>query len=334
MQVSVICPVFNSDPLLLSAAVRTVLDQAGSHEIELILVDDGSTNQETRKSLAAISDGDRRVKVLLQQENGGPGQARTAGISSANFNWIGFIDSDDLWPPNKLQKAGEALQKAPDTRWIGGRHNILSIDGLQHTSPPLTEICKSSQSLNASSCKLSKPDLTKALINRMPPLGASLLRKDLFVAAGGFDPRLRYGEDWLLYLRLSNMEDLEFFEETTYILRRQRSSMMWSSGRMSAQFALSARLARRDPALRHIKPELRWFHYNNYKDIAMNNALNGKKIKGLLFALHALSVDPREIKDLLIYAGALVSKDKTLSEKLKYYSSANQVILADISGTS
>ena len=117
----------------------------------------------------------------------------------------------------------------------------------------------------------------------------------------------------------------------TYMLRRQGASMMRSPGRMSARFSHSGRAARRDPLLGFVKRELQWFQYGLFKDLAMNNALNGRKLQGLFYALRALLVDPREVGDLLLFLRQLPSHGPALADGLRSYSTAEQVILAHIS---
>ncbi len=105
---------------------------------------------------------------------------------------------------------------------------------------------------------------------------------------------------------------------------------MHSLGRLSAELARSAHIARRDPMLRAIRQELRWFNYNTYKDTAMNNALNGRKSKGLYFALRALLIDPRELGELLLFSRLLPRNGPALADGLRRYSTTEQVILANM----
>jgi glycosyltransferase involved in cell wall biosynthesis len=329
LDTSVICPVFNTDPVLLKAAIRSVLDQSGSHALELIVVDDRSTRAETHAVLRDAAASDSRVRVLYQSRNTGPGQARAAGISQAAYDWIGFIDSDDLWPKSKLDQARAALQERPDSRWIGGNYATLFPDGEQRPARRLTPPSPATEA-GPSVHRLAAPDLTRLLIGDWLPLGVSLVRKDLIAAVGGFNPRLLYGEDWLLCLRLSTLAPMDFLETPTYVLNRRGASMMHSTGRLSAELARSARMARRDPTLRPVRRELRWFCYNTYKDAAMNNALNGRKLKGLSFALLALSVDPRELRDLLLFLRLLPANGRALAEGLRRYSTSEQIVLAQL----
>ena len=172
-----------------------------------------------------------------------------------------------------------------------------------------------------------------ALVSGWLPLGASLLRKDLLTEAGGFDLRLTYGEDSAACLRMSALAPMDYIETVAYVLRRQGHSMMRSFGRMSAKLAHSGHLARRDPLLRPVWRELRWFRYRTFKDIAMNNALNGRKLRGLFYAVRALLVDPREVGDLLLFLRQLPLQGPALANGLRVYSTAEQVLLGQIRST-
>ena len=330
MNVSIICPVFNTNPDQLRTATASVLAQVGQHAIEVILVDDCSTSAATLEALRAIAAADARVQAVFQNRNAGPAAARTAGIARAAHSWIGFIDSDDLWPMDKLEHAAVVQAMWPDTRWISGNYTTLVPDGTLHDSIHLSTALESRDPTQAAH-RIQAPLLTRILIGGWLPLGASLFRKDLLAQAGGFDVRLMYGEDWLLCMRLSTLAPMDYSETRAYVLRRQGSSMMRSFDRMSAKFAHSGRMARRDPLLGSVRRELRWFYYATLKDIAMNNALNGRKLRGLFYALRALLVDPREVSDMLLFMRNLPARGTVLAQGLRPYSTAEQVILAHIS---
>lgn len=103
--VSVVVPFFNEIDKLMRAA-RSVLSQ--SHEkIELILVDDGSDDD--IGPVRALAQADPRVR-LLRQPNAGPGAARNRGIVAATGDYIAFLDSDDLFLPQKIASQLEAMQ--------------------------------------------------------------------------------------------------------------------------------------------------------------------------------------------------------------------------------
>jgi len=95
--ISVVVPVFNRQEKA-ERALRSALGQEGlgPNSFEVIVVDDGSTRP------FAIGSNDDRVRVLRQRQNAGPAAARNAGIKAARGDFIAFLDSDDVWFPDKL----------------------------------------------------------------------------------------------------------------------------------------------------------------------------------------------------------------------------------------
>src|SRR5262252_6578455 len=102
--VSTVIPVHNR-PLLLREAVASVLAQT-YRPIEVIVVDDGSTD-ETGREAEALADAHSEVRAIHRQ-NGGPGAARETGRLVARGEFIQYLDSDDVLLPTKfeLQVAG------------------------------------------------------------------------------------------------------------------------------------------------------------------------------------------------------------------------------------
>jgi len=100
--VSVIMPTFNSGPLLRDS-IDSILNQTYS-EVELLITDDHSTDQETLNILHHYAAKDARVDVVFLDTNHGPGFARDHSISRARGRYIAFCDSDDRWFPEKLER--------------------------------------------------------------------------------------------------------------------------------------------------------------------------------------------------------------------------------------
>lgn len=329
MNVSVVCPVFDTPAGVLAAAVRSVLSQAGPHVIELILVNDCSTDPATVAALRDAAEGDSRVRVLNQERNTGPAEARSVGVAHAGHDWISFIDSDDLWPEGKLDQGATVLEEWPDSCWIGGSFSTLLPDGTLRPSVWLTANCPPAAP-GRTAQRLQTPASTRALVGGWHPLGTSLFRRHLIAAAGGFNPRLTYGEDWLLSLRISLLTPMDYIEDSTYVLRRQGASLMRSPRRLSAEAMQGVLAARRDPALRFASRQLRWLVYGSYKEVAMNNALNGSKLRGLRFALLALLVDPREIGELFMFLRLLRKTGPAVADGFRRYSTSEQLNFSDI----
>ncbi len=96
MKVSVIIPTYNRASYIVRA-INSVFAQTYK-DYEIIVVDDGSTD-ETRKTLEPYM---HRIQYVYQ-DNAGPALARNNGIDHASGEWLAFLDSDDIWLPNKLE---------------------------------------------------------------------------------------------------------------------------------------------------------------------------------------------------------------------------------------
>lgn len=108
--VSVVIPTYNRADLI-TKTIDSVLSQTFT-DYEIIVVDDGSQD-ETQEILSKYKN-DLRVII---QENQGEGEARNTGIRAAKGDYLAFLDSDDLWFPNKLADQMETFAKSPKTLW-------------------------------------------------------------------------------------------------------------------------------------------------------------------------------------------------------------------------
>lgn len=156
--VSVVLPVFNGARFL-EAAIRSVYSQ-DCCPIELIVVDDGSTDSSAEIVRAVAPE-----SVLIRQENAGPAAARNTGLAVARADYYAFIDADDVWPPNKLD-----------------RQLCVLVDD---EGPDVT--------LGLTRCLL--PDETLAEPRFFMQLGCGLYRRRAFERIGRFDAAIQPSED-------------------------------------------------------------------------------------------------------------------------------------------
>ena len=99
--VSVVIPAYNCETFV-EASVRSAMAQS-VRDIEILVVDDGSTDG-TAAVVEALCREDERVNLIRPGENRGVAEARNLGVRSARADWVAFLDSDDLWLPEKLEK--------------------------------------------------------------------------------------------------------------------------------------------------------------------------------------------------------------------------------------
>ena len=106
--VSVVIPAFNGERFI-GPTIESALAQTYS-SVEIIVVDDGSTDA-TQEAVRRFGD---RVRYLRQSNQGGAA-ARNQGISAARGDWVAFLDQDDLWLPQKLERQAAVFLAEPST---------------------------------------------------------------------------------------------------------------------------------------------------------------------------------------------------------------------------
>lgn len=105
--VSVIMPAYNAEPFI-AEAISSVLSQS-VRDLELLVIDDCSTDG---TYALAMQQKDPRICVLRNDKNSGVANTRNRGIEQARGKYIAFLDSDDIWHPQKLQHQIEKLESA------------------------------------------------------------------------------------------------------------------------------------------------------------------------------------------------------------------------------
>jgi glycosyltransferase involved in cell wall biosynthesis len=184
VNVSVIIPTRNRSALL-ATTIRSVLRQQGV-DFEIVVVDEASTDD----TLAVIDAfGDARIRVVRHDTPRGVATARNAGAAVAVGEWLGFLDDDDLWAPDKLVRQLTAAVEA-DRDWVyAGAVNVVDGFRIAHGTPPLP------------------PERVMVEIRRYDavPGGGSnvIVRRARWLQAGPFDRRLRNTEDWEMWIRLA-----------------------------------------------------------------------------------------------------------------------------------
>ncbi|HYL81892.1 MAG TPA: glycosyltransferase, partial [Candidatus Acidoferrum sp.] len=184
--VSVIIPTYNSAGFVVEA-VRSVLAQTHS-PVEIIVVDDGSTDA-TAESLRPYAE---RIRYLYQQ-NRGVAAARNAGIAVARGDLLAFLDADDMWVPDKLERQLACLDRRPQVgvTHADARHCYVD-SGRQCARPPLAR-------------QFDGNCYTDLFFGNRIVTSSVMVKRHCLEAVGGFDETIRAAsvEDYDLWLRLA-----------------------------------------------------------------------------------------------------------------------------------
>ena len=183
---SVVVPV-HARPVLVAAAVRSALAQECPGGLEVVVVDDGSTD-DTPRVLERLAAADPRVRVF-RQDNAGPAHARNRAFAEARGELLALLDSDDEWLPGKLAAQVGLLDRHPTAAFVHSDVDEFfpSGDGAWTRRPEIV------------SGRVLRVLLRRNVIHTM----TVVLRRAVIDEVGGFDPAYPPCEDWDLWLRIA-----------------------------------------------------------------------------------------------------------------------------------
>ena len=189
-RVSVVIPTFNRRQTL-QLAIDSILNQTLPVD-EIVVVDDGSTDgtfEWLSQSFAQIRT--PRV-VIVQQKNGGPSAARNAGIERASGQLIAFLDDDDTWHPDKMQRQLGVLAEHPDICLLGCAADTLKLAG---------------------GARLVDIGEWRLLFRNWFLTPGVVVRRDALIECGGFPEDMRHCEDYALWLKIASRFKCAFLNE-------------------------------------------------------------------------------------------------------------------------
>ena len=180
---SVIIPAYNAEKYL-AEAIASVRNQDWDGKIEIIVIDDGSTD-----NTASIAD--ELGCIVIHQNRQRAAHARNEGIKRSQGEWIFLLDSDDTSEAGALEKLFEPVQDDPETAAVFGRTRDF-------VSPEISK-----EELGAVTPRQGAYD------GILP--GCSLIRRSVFDSVGLFDETLKSGEtvDWMMKLRASGLKTVQ-----------------------------------------------------------------------------------------------------------------------------
>ena len=189
---SIIIPTHNRFEML-QKAINSVLSQTYPN-YELIVIDDGSTD-DTYIICDIFAD---KVKYI-KQENLGVSAARNKGIEIASYDYVAFLDSDDLWLPEKLQEHVNFIQENPKIKIHQAAEKWMRKG--RHVTPAQHHI------------KFEGDVFFESLKRCMITPSTVVIHKSIFEKYGMFDTNLQVCEDYDLWLRISFYEDVGYIDK-------------------------------------------------------------------------------------------------------------------------
>lgn len=210
--VSVLMPVYNTAAYL-SAALDSIAKQTFV-DFELLIVDDGSTDGST-ELLKAYVKTEPRLRLVMR-ENKGLIATRNELLHSARGALVAWMDSDDISAPDRLEKQVVMFDVHPNLVCLGGYAQCIDPDG---------------EWLNVETYPMMHEDIIleqqRGGAMRFP---TTMMRRDAALRAGGFREPFRIGEDFDLFLRLSESGQMANLSDVIYFYRQHLSSVCATLG--------------------------------------------------------------------------------------------------------
>lgn len=222
-KVSAVIPTFNSQNF-----IYNTLESLTNQTVELteiIVVDDASTDQTRQIIEKFIMESKLNIKTLYLDENQGVSNARNIGINMSTSDWIMLLDSDDTIEPNLLEEYEKSLQTSIDVssdQWVlvHSASRQINVDG-----DFLGGIQRFKQ-------VMPKEIQGYEFIRNHVFVSGTIFLKDAYKKAGGFDNKLKYSEDWDLWLRMAGVGGFLYVDKPLVNVRRHGDNASSSINKM------------------------------------------------------------------------------------------------------
>ena len=219
--ISAIVPAYNAERTILQT-IESIRQQTYKN-LEIIVINDGSSDR-TLELLESVRD--ERLKVYSYENEGLP-TARNRGIFHATGDYISFIDADDLWTKDKLEKQLMALQQNPQAgvaySWV-----ICMVQDPENPDN-ITFVPDKKFNLTGN----IYPDL---LLGNFIGNGSNILaRREAIESVGEFEPTLKSCEDWDYYLRLAAKWEFVLVPESQILYLKTAGTMTSKAHIMEAE---------------------------------------------------------------------------------------------------
>lgn len=220
--VDVVIPAYNAARYI-EETLSSVASQVDAL-YKIIVVNDGSTDR-TQELVSQFAAKHPHLSIqIIEQVNAGLSAARNAGIQASTAPYIAFLDADDLWLPEKLTKQLAVFNQTKNDKLglVYCAYGVISEDSVR-----LPSVAVISPSLRG--------DASRKLLqgNFISGSGSAvLIKRTVFDAVGLFDEKLRAGEDWDMWLRISRNFLVDYCPEELVLIRLHEANMQKDTLRM------------------------------------------------------------------------------------------------------
>ncbi len=239
--VSVVIICYNQERYI-REAIESVLNQSAKAAIrEIVVVDDGSRDK-SAQIISEMASHNTKIRLVQQANSGGCAAPRNAGIPFCTGDYIGLLDGDDLWTPDKVEVMLEAVVRAPNAGLLfsdyvdfddeTGAESIVRVNHYEDDDP--------------------KSFRRFFVLGGPVPPSCALVKREAFDVCGVFDPAIRFNEDSEMWLRIAAKFPIHHIKK---ILVKKRAwfgslgSMKYGAENLEFQHEITRRVLRANPEL-------------------------------------------------------------------------------------
>lgn len=208
--ISVVIPMYNAEESI-ARCLNSVLKQTYKGELEIIVVNDGSTDRSAELVEQFIKEYPDKTITLINQVNGGVSKARNTGLGLAKGAYIALLDSDDEWLSNKLEKQIQIMSANDHIDFLGCSRN----------NEVLRILFKKVETLH-------RVTVIQLLIKMFPQTSTALFKRKLYDEFGGYNEQLTHAEDGELWLRYCANGNFYYFPDSLVLTGNGKPSFGYS----------------------------------------------------------------------------------------------------------
>lgn len=280
--VSIIIPNYNRRELLLKT-IQSALIQTYSN-IEIIIVDDFSSDG-SREFIEKYAENENKIRYFFLEQNSGANKCRNVGVSMAKGEYIAFLDSDDVWLSQKLEKQVEILENDENIGFVVCGFGETNLKGVKEGPIELKDLIKE---------------------NNIGGFSVLMLRKSIFDKVGGLDESLPSSQDWDIYLKLLEIskgykikENLLYYEEQPDSISKNIERVLIGNdivGKRAFELNNKYKLFNEKELLSYQK------YYRAMRYIKFGDIKNGRKL-----LLESIRIKPN-LTSIIYFIGAIFGK--------------------------
>ncbi len=263
-EISIIIPAYNAEKHI-KETLLSVLNQTYK-DFQIILVDDGSIDNTFQIADSILNPPHR----IIQKKNGGEASARNVGLKICDSRYICFLDSDDLFTPNKLDIQKKFLDNNSQFGMVYAKHNYI-IDGNNLSKWRNWNFKESNNG--------SGDIFIKQFIENKICIITTLIRRECFDRAGYFDESIPYASDSDMWIRISANYKIGYIDEVLAYYRLHNTNVS-----LDRETCLLHRIASMNK------------NYTQFYDRVKDNSDIKKSIRDLYYRLIKLYIKNREFK--------------------------------------